>query len=386
MSESSSGSTVRRVTRRAVLAFIGAGTAGLVAACTSSAPVVPTEPPKPTAPPRWGMTAEQAAAWQQTEDAARKEAKVVYYAVGSIPQNRIDAFKSRWAKDFPQIQLDVLFIGNNAAVMSRIQSEQDSKTYVGDVSETAIFNALRVDLSQFEAFTPPATRDPNAKYLVDPVTVDRGKAIHTSCMAQYYPFWINTNLLKPEQTPNSYQDLVSTPALKGQIMWRRPWSTGGGNHTFMITRDTYGPDWATKMKALEPTFAEDQDAALLQVARGEFALGLGLTGRTAGQLIRDGQPLRAVWPEDIGIRVSNGYVLLNKAPHMNAAKVLINWMMTRPGQELWQELGQFPFDTTVPPAEEWMKGYARSKTQWENLTPEQDLRKALDDAARIFKQ
>jgi hypothetical protein len=33
-----------------------------------------------------------------------------------------------------------------------------------------------------------------------------------------------------------------------------------------------------------------------------------------------------------------------------------------------------------------MKGYARSKTQWENLTPEQDLRKALDDAARIFKQ
>jgi ABC-type Fe3+ transport system substrate-binding protein len=84
--------------------------------------------------------------------------------------------------------------------------------------------------------------------------------------------------------------------------------------------------------------------------------------------------------------VSNGYVIANNAPHANAAKVLVNWMLTQPGQELWQELGQFPIDTAVPPAEEWMKGYTRSKLQWENLETADVIEQSLKDAERFFKK
>jgi ABC-type Fe3+ transport system substrate-binding protein len=332
------------------------------------------------------MTPDQDAAWKQVEEAARKEGKIIYYAVGSIPQNKLDAFKARWAKDYPDIAIDVLYVGNNAAVMSRVQSEQDSRTYVGDLAETSVTNALRVDPKLFAEFTPPAARDHSVKYAFDPVTMSEGRPIHTSVMAQYFGFWINTRIIKGDQAPQTYPDVVNNSALKGQIMWRQPWAPGGGNHTWIIVRQTYGDEWTSKMQAQQPTFAEDQDAALLQVARGEYGFAMGLTGRTGAQLIKDGMPLQAIWPEDIGIRVSNGYVLLNNAPHINASKVLINWMLTKPGQQLWQELGQFPIDTAIPPAEDWMKGYTRSKLQWENLESAEVIQRSIKEAERLFKK
>jgi ABC-type Fe3+ transport system substrate-binding protein len=373
------------------LAWLVASTSGLLAACATAAPTAaPTTAPaaaKPaTVATRWGMTPEQEAAWKQVEDAARKEGKITYYAVGSIPQNNLDSFKTRWAKDYPEISIDVLYVGNNAAVMSRVQSEQESKTYVGDLAETSITNATRVDTKMFTDFTPPAASDKSVKWAYDPVTVADGRAIHTTVMAQYFGFWINTQMIKPDQAPQNYQELVTKPALKGQIIWRQPWTTGGGNHTWIIVRKTYGEAWATSMQAQQPTFAEDQDAALVQVARGEYAFGMGLTGRQGGQLIRDGMPLQAIWPDDIGVRVSNGYVLMNNAPHLNAAKVMTNWMLTQPGQDLWQELGQFPINTAVPPADDWMKGFTRSKLQWENLESAETIAASIKEAERFFKK
>jgi ABC-type Fe3+ transport system substrate-binding protein len=396
MPERTSELAGRTVTRRTVLAWVVAGTSGLLAACAPGAPATPTLAPPTTAPvakpaaaaapARWGMNAEQAAAWQQIEDAARKEGKITYYAVGNIPQNNLDSFKTRWAKDYPEISIDVLYVGNNAAVMSRVQSEQEAKTYVGDMAETSITNATRVDTTMFTAFTPPAAADPSKKYAFNPVTIADGRPIHSSVMAQYFGYWINTQLIKPEEAPQNYPDVVNKPALKGQIIWRQPWTTGGGNHTWIIVHHTYGDEWATAMQAQDPTFAEDQDAALLQIGRGEYGFGMGLTGRTGGQMIRDGMPLQAIWPEDIGVRVSNGYVIANTAPHTNAAKVLVNWMLTQPGQELWQELGQFPIDTAVSPAEDWMKGYTRSKLQWEDLENADVIAQSLKDAERFFKK
>jgi iron(III) transport system substrate-binding protein len=331
------------------------------------------------------MTPDQEAAWKQVEDAARKEGKFTYYGLGSIPQNQLDKLKALFAKDYPEVQIEYLFIGNNAAVMARIGAKQESKNYVADVAEAAPFNVLQADDRFFQSFVPPAARDQAVKWAFDPLGPPEAKQKLMVSMRQYFPMWINTNLVKPANAPKTYQDVLD-PHWKGQIMLRQPWSTGGGNHLYIFAKQVYGQEWVTKMQAQQPTFGADQDAALLQVARGEYALGLGLTGRTASQLMRDGQPIAVAWPQDFVVTVGNGTALASNAPHANAAKVFINWMLTQPGQQLWRDLAQYPARADAPPIDQWMQGFAGVKQTFEDLLTTEQQEASLQEAAADFRK
>ena len=380
-----------RITRRALLGYAAIGAGGLIAACggtttaPSAAPATAAASGAPAAAARWGMTAAQDAAWKQIEDAAKKEGRFTYYSVGSVPANKVEDLKAAWKKDYPDITLDYLAAGNNAQIVARVTTEQESKAYTADAVDFSLGNVIRVDPGFFEEFVAPASKDPSAKWAFDPVQKVKEKAVFTAMMAQYFGFWINTSKIKLADAPQTYLDLID-PKWKGQIVYRQPWTTGGGNHSYVFATKMYGDAWVKGMQAQNLSFAADQDAALLQVAKGEFAIGVGLTGRQGGEFIKQGLPLAAVWPTDIGIRVSNGIVVANKAPHVNAAKVFANWMITQPGQQLWQALGQFPINTNVPPGEDWMKGFTRSKTQSENLLPEAELQASLKKAESEFKR
>jgi ABC-type Fe3+ transport system substrate-binding protein len=181
-------------------------------------------------------------------------------------------------------------------------------------------------------------------------------------------------------------DVASNPKWKGQIVWRTPWTSGGGQHLYRFAKQVYGQEWIMKMQAQDPIFQNDQDAALLQVARGEYAIGLALTGRTASQMIRDGQPIAALWPEDFVIKSSNASTLMRGAPHPNAGKVFINWLLTERGQELWKVLGQFPLRADIAPADPWMHGVTRAKQGFENLSTPDEETASQQAATKDFKK
>ncbi len=376
------------MTRRTALLVIAGGAAGLVAACAQApSAVLSSAAASPAAAKtRWGMTAAQAAAWALIEAAAKKEGKVTYYTLGSIPANQVDKFKSLWKADYPEIEMEYLNVGNNAQLNTRLITEQESKTVVGDVADIAVRAALLLDPAFLEAFIPPAAQDPGVKWLYNPVADPARKGLTTADFAQFFAIWTNSNLVKPADAPKTLMDVATDPKWKGKIIWRTPWTTGGGNHTFLFAKQVYGMDWVTKMQAQNPTFADDQDAALLQVARGEFAIGIGLTGRTATQLIKDKQPIAAVWPEDFAVTITNGSPIMAHAPHPNAAKVFANWMLTEAGQNLWRDLGQFPLRADILPTEPWMQGVSKAKQVFENLLTAAPQQASLDEATRFFKK
>ncbi len=392
----------RRITRRTALSVLGLGATGLFAACAQAPSAAPASasaaltaaPPAPVAPspsaaaakPRWGMSAAQDAAWQQIEAAAKKEGKLTYYTLGSIPANQVERFRSLWKADYPEIEIEYLNVGNNAQLNTRIITEQESKTVVGDVADIAVRSVLLLNPAFLEPFIPPAAQDPSVKWLTNPVADPGRKGLVTADFAQFFAVWTNSNLVKAADAPKTLMDVATNPKWKGQIIWRSPWTTGGGNHTFLFAKQVYGMDWVTKMQAQSPTFADDQDAALLQVARGEFAIGIGLTGRAAGQLIKDKQPIAPVWPEDFAITITSGTPILSRSPHPNAAKVFANWMLTERGQTLWRDLGQFPLRADILPTEPWMQGASKAKQVFENLLPAAPQQASLDEAARFFKK
>ena len=332
------------------------------------------------------MTADQETAWKQIEAAAKQEGSVTYYSVGTIPQGKVEEFRALWNQDYPDIKLEFLYVGRNSEMAARLNTEQSSKNYVCDVADASVRSSLVLNAAYEQLFIPPAAVDPSVKWVSNPVGDPEGKGRVIACAGQFFAIWTNSNLIKPDDAPKTMLDVAKNPKFKGQILWQTPWVSGGGQHLYRFAKQVYGSEWITGMQGQDVTFSEDQDAALLQIARGEYGIGLAMTGRTAGQLLKDGQPIAPAWPEDFVIKSSQGAPLLTGAPHTNAAKVLINWFLTEKGQRFWQSLGQFPYRADIPPAEPWMQGVSRAKQIFENLAPPDQEEANEKAAAADFKR
>jgi iron(III) transport system substrate-binding protein len=335
-----------------------------------------------TGPIRWGMTAAKAAEWAQVEAAAKKEGKVTYYSLGSVPASKVDLLKSTFAKDYPDIEVQYVNVGNGSELNSRLTAEQDSKVYVADVFDRSVQFAL--GLSQYlTAFAPPAATDPSVKWLTNPLADSAAAGLVRAEFAMYVAIWYNAKTVKAADAPKSHADLLD-PKWKGQIIWRTPWETGAGSTTYIFAKQELGASWSQKMKDQKPTFASDQDAALLQVARGEYAIGMGLTGRTGGQLIKDGQPLAANFPSDFTVAVPQGTQLVKSAPHPNAARVFTNWMLTERGQTFWRDLAQFPQRADIAPSEPWMQSITGAKKILSQAVVTDAVQSAAQDEAKAL--
>jgi iron(III) transport system substrate-binding protein len=382
----------RRIGRRTVLGYFVAGTTGLIAiACGASPSAGGAASPSgaaaaTTGPARWGMTADQAAAWAKIEAAARTEGKLTYYSLGTVPANQVEKLKSEFAKDYPGITLEYLNVGNSNAMTARLTTEQDGKVYVADTFDQSVRAALLLPPEIFDSFIPPAVKDPGVKWLYDPVADPEKKGRILADEAQFFAIWTNTKLVSAADAPKNMLDLAANPKWKGQIIYRTPWTSGGGSHLYHFAKQVYGESWVTKMQAQNPAFSEDQDAALLQVARGEYAIGIGLTGRTATQLLAAGQPIAPIWPDDFLITITQGTHIVAHAPHPNAAKVFVNWTHTDRGQQLWRDLGQWPIRSDILATEPWMQGASKAKQVFENLMNAKDQQAEFDAAAKAFKK
>jgi iron(III) transport system substrate-binding protein len=381
------------ISRRRALKYFGVGAAGLIAAAcggtatpsaTASA-IASAAASAGTAKNRWSMTDAEEAAFKEIEAAANKEGTLTYYSLGTIPANQTDTFKAEFAKDYPGIQIQYLNVGNSNAMTARLTTEQDGKVYVADVFDQSVRAALLLPTTVMDPYVSPAMKDPSVKWLSPPDATGTNGLIKAD-LAQFFAIWINTKLISAADAPKNALDVASNPKFKGQIMYRTPWTSGGGSHLYHFAKQVYGQTWVTKMQAQNLAFSDDQDAALLQVARGEYAIGLGLTGRQGAEFIKAGQPIQAIWPDDFVITITQGNHLAAHAPHPNAAKVLINWFHSERGQKLWQSIGQFPLRADILPTEPWMQGVNKTKTVYENLMNAKDQQAEFDAAAKEFKK
>jgi ABC-type Fe3+ transport system substrate-binding protein len=88
----------------------------------------------------------------------------------------------------------------------------------------------------------------------------------------------------------------------------------------------------------EPVLSRDTRQMAEFMVRGRYPVGLGINPLLLGQFQRQGlgKNLKLVhFPELDTINFSSTLWLVNRAPHPNAAKVFINWLLTKDAQVLW---------------------------------------------------
>jgi len=254
----------------------------------------------------------RAESWDEVVAAAKKEGTVVVYHAQSGQPYFLTILKSFEQKYGIQVQQ----LGFRASELTeRVRVEQSSGRHLADLE----FHGYPTIVQQTAAgFIVPHGGVPNANTLREPfAATDRAVPV----WVQLYGMLVNTRLVKPEDYPSKWADLLE-PKWKGRILSDDVRASGAGQVFFTATQEAYGTPFHEKLAAQGLVFSRDLRNDARRVARGEFPLYSPQAFNNASDLV--GLPVRVIVPEDGVPYVLVNAAMLRGAPHPNAARVLIN--------------------------------------------------------------
>lgn len=361
--------------RRTLLRLLGlGGGAALLAACQSPAPAAqPTAAPaKPAAAPTTAPAKPAAAAQPTAASAAPKPAA----AATTAPAVKADATKAwddlvaaakqegtltvygppggtfrtihveNFQKAYPDIKLD--YQGANGSQQApKLVAERQAGKFIADLY-------IGGATSPIGALLPIDALDPVEPALVHPEVTNKANWFKNEYMfmdkAQKYIFTfignagatallVNTQGVDKSQL-KTWRDLLD-PKWKGKIASGDPSVSGTavGALADIAAVPQYGADFVRKLYSKETGIVVTADDRQLTdwVAQGVYPIAIGV--RDIEQVMQLGLPIEEVPLDVVTLSPAFGNVtLMNKAPHPNAAKLYLNWMLMKGPQQEYQKL------------------------------------------------
>ena len=149
------------------------------------------------------------------------------------------------------------------------------------------------------------------------------------------PFY-NTDLVKPGEI-TSYDDLLN-PKWKGKLGLFEPRIPSAGQGLWGFLMKNKGKEFLQRLTNQDLFIHRDGQQLAVGLAKGTLAIALGLSQRFVDPYIRGGLPIRVLTTLKEGVGGSNGFgtvAIMRDAPHPNATKVYVNWLLGKEGQELY---------------------------------------------------
>ena len=149
------------------------------------------------------------------------------------------------------------------------------------------------------------------------------------------PFY-NSDLVKPGEV-NSYDDLLQ-PKWKGKIGMFEPRVPSAGQGLWGYLMRAKGKEFLQKLAEQNLYIHRDGQQIAVGLAKGNLAVALALAQRFVDPYIKGGLPIKVLTSVKEGMGGSNGFgtvAVMANAPHPNATKVYINWLLGKEGQDLY---------------------------------------------------
>lgn len=278
--------------------------------------------------------------WEKTLEAARKEGQVVVYISNYEPA--LDAFR----KDHPDIKL--IYVNDRGTeLMNRIAAERRAGKYIPDVVSAGALNYNVLHKARMldpikPTFILPEVKDESkwwgSKHLfLDP----ENQYVFGYVGYPSSPMYYNTQIVKPGDL-KSYWDLLH-PKWKGKLVSYDPTlPVVAMALQFFYYNPELGPEFMKGFwGAMEPVVGRDFRQITEWLATGKYAVCFAC--RDAPRAKRQGLAVDNLLSlkEGTYFTVGGGTIsLMNKPPNPNAAKVFINWFLSRKGQTAVQKLGR----------------------------------------------
>lgn len=295
----------------------------------------PAAKPAPKAEPKAPAPWEQA--WERTLAAARQEGKVAVSGPEGVEAR--DALTEPFTRKYGIV---VDFLGGSAPQrIPRVIAERGAGQYLWDVFIGGTTPTTLVHIGAFEPLEPalilPEVNDPSLWRGGGPEFVDEGRQLLVMTPFQRGTIFVNTSLARPEEI-RSYKDLLD-PKWKGQIAMDDPRIAGPGQatFTFIYLHPELGPDFIRALAAQEPIVLRDRQQEVDALGQGRYPLLVGAGDFFVEARMKQGAPVAIVDPRQLregsDVSPANGATaLFNNAPHPNAARIYLNWLLSKEGQ------------------------------------------------------
>jgi ABC-type Fe3+ transport system substrate-binding protein len=259
--------------------------------------------------------------WDSVVAAGKKEGSIVVYhaQLGAAHwKDVVRAFESKYGIKVQE------YDARASELTERIRVEQTSKRYVADVE---FHGKASIAQQQIETdFIAELGNIPNAKNLRDDFPADK---YSVPAWTQVVCMLSNTNLVKPEDEPKNWTDLLD-PKWKGKLLGDDMRAVGSGQTMFGVTYNKYGPDFHKKLALQDIVVNRDLQVNSRRVARGENALFIHQIIAFASEL--KGLPVKVLLPSDGCPFTAIRGAILRGAPHPNASRVFINHFLEMDSQ------------------------------------------------------
>ncbi len=256
---------------------------------------------------------------------AKQEGTVVWYT--SIELQTAEKFAKAFEAAHPGIKVQVERNGAER-IVQRLAQERASNIKAADVLECSDMPALYEWKRQgwLAAFVPadvakwPADqRDPDGYFATVRLTLS--------------PIQYNTRMIKPEEAPKSFADLLD-PKWKSKMVKAHPGYSGTiMTVTFEVARDI-GWDYYKKLGQQQVMQVQSAADPPKKVAQRERPVAADGGEYLPLQMIEKGAPLALVYPAEGTPSIPGGAGIAVDAPHPRAARVFAINQFSREGQQL----------------------------------------------------
>ena len=275
-------------------------------------------------------------------DAAKKEGEVVWYSTQIINQ-LVRPIAAAFEKKYPGIKVRYTRANANEVAVKILNESRagrpQSDVFDGTSSVVPLKQQGYVLQWQPDAAKdyPDIYKDPDGYWITSNIYINT-------------PGY-NTSLVPKGSEPHTYQDLLD-PKWRGKMAWNAlPSASGGLGFVGTVLSEMGDADGMSYLRAFSKQKVANVAAAarevLDQVIAGEYALALQIFNHHAVISAKKGAPVDWIKMEPATGTLSVISIHKN-APHPNAAKLLVDFIISREGQQVYRDADYLTADPAVP--------------------------------------
>ena len=272
---------------------------------------------------------------ESLEEGARREGVVSFYS--SIPAPQTQILMNAFQKKYPFIKAEY-YRGSTTTLLQKVLAEKKMGKTFADVVSTSgtLVNILKKDgvlgkyISQEAQFIPQGFKDPEGFW--------------TANYTAYYIFTYNTKMVDKKDLPKTYEDLLH-PRWKGKIGLSSEdveWFIGMMDYL----GEEKGRQFMKRLAENNPDLRRGRSVTATLMLAGEFPLALGVI-QTTRQREEAGAPIGMIHFSAPTLAALRMIGIHANAPHPNASRLLINFLLSREGQTIYQQNSYDPVRTDV---------------------------------------
>ena len=265
---------------------------------------------------------------QQLIEGAKKEGQMVFYT--SVETEFARALTSGFEAKYPFVKTDI-YRSTHAKILSRMNVERRTGTYTADAVSVGEFETyhlqkmgfISVYKSPFVADYPEGFKDPSG-YWAD---------LYDNLIVTAY----NTTRVRRDELPKRYEDLLH-PRWKGRMVFDENEDRWFANMLYLMGEEK-GMELMRGLAQQRVAIRSGRSLATQLLSAGEYDLQIVAYWYRPHLMKKQGAPVDWMGMEPALVAL-HPISVVSRAPHLNAAKLFIDFALSEEGQKIFVQRGR----------------------------------------------